>query len=99
MRIYGSPGAMRSPRAMAASAFFSPAKRICELAFLPRFAMSSVNPDTCMSGWMSFRPETNVPLPCIRYTEPSDSSSATAWRAVMRLVPYRWQSSRSEGSA
>ena len=61
--------------------------------------MSSVNPDTCMSGWMSFRPETNVPLPCIRYTEPSDSSSATAWRAVMRLVPYRWQSSRSEGSA
>ena len=26
MRIYGSPGAMRSPRAMAASAFVSPAK-------------------------------------------------------------------------
>ena len=27
------------------------------------------------------------PALCIRYTEPSDSSSVTAWRTVMRLVP------------
>ena len=45
----------------------------------------------------SFSGATKVPFPCTRYKSPSRTSSVITERTVIRLNPYCWASSFSEG--
>ena len=60
--------------------------------------MSSVN-ELSWRSWISFGSDTYVPLPWVRSSRPSTTSSAIACRTVVRDTANRSARSRSVGSS
>ncbi len=63
----------------------------------PWARMSSVYEESC-SGWETFGLATKVPLPWMRSSRPSTTSSWSAWRTVVREVSNSAASVRSGGT-